>query len=185
MQGHFYSPYIEFGHQLHVNHIMPFLYFQRHPQNVPNYLQFLCYQKDASVPEGCPSPEPLHTFLSGLQANRQSRSIHPYPLTMQFLSLERLCQRVLRLPQYCRDSDRGLVRVNPEVIRQLLHRVIAAQIEQPCHQINHVTSCPHSRNSRSNPRSASCWVCGHRRRNSRSCCHGSLPDRSVRQLVSP
>ena len=72
------SPRIEFGHQLHDNYIMLFLYFQRHPQNVPNYLHFLCHPKNTAVPEDCPNPEPLHTFLSGLQANRQNRSIHPY-----------------------------------------------------------------------------------------------------------
>ena len=36
----------------------------------------------------------------------------------------------------------GLVRVNPEVIHQLLRRVIAAQVEQLCHKVDHVTSCP-------------------------------------------
>ena len=66
--------------------------------------------------------------------------IAQYPLTMQFLFLERLCQRVLRLPQRCR--SRGLVRVNPKVIRQLLSRLVLTQVEQPCHKVDHVTSCP-------------------------------------------
>ena len=37
--------------------------------------------------------------------------------------------------------QQGLVRVNPKVIRQLLRRLIVAQIEQPCRKVDHVTSC--------------------------------------------
>ena len=76
--GTLFSPHIEFGHQLHDNYIMPFLCFQCFPLDVPNYLQFLCRQKNTAVPEGCPNPELSRIFLSDLQANRQGRSIHPY-----------------------------------------------------------------------------------------------------------
>ena len=66
--------------------------------------------------------------------------IAQYPLTMQRLILERLCQRIFCFPQRCR--SRGLVRVDPKVIRQLFRCVKAAQVEQLCHKVDHVTSCP-------------------------------------------
>jgi len=59
---------------------------------------------------------------------------------MQRLILERLCQRIFCFPQRCR--SRGLVRVDPKVIRQLLRRLIVAQIEQPCYKIDHITGSP-------------------------------------------
>ena len=59
---------------------------------------------------------------------------------MQRLILERLCQRIFRFPQRCR--SRGLVRVDSKVIRQLFRCAIAAQVEQLCHKVDHVTSCP-------------------------------------------
>ena len=62
--------------------------------------------------------------------------IAQYPLTMQRLILERLCQRIFRFPQRCR--SRGLVRVDPKVIRQLFRCVIAAQVEQLCHKVDHI-----------------------------------------------
>ena len=61
---------------------------------------------------------------------------------MQRLILERLCQRIFRFPQRCR--SRGLVRVDPKVIRQLLRRVIAVQVEQPCHKVDHIAVGPAS-----------------------------------------
>ena len=75
-----------------------------------------------------------------LPMRQKMQIIAQYPLTMQRLILERLCQRIFRFPQRCR--SRGLVRVNPKVIRQLFRCVIVAQIEQLCHKVDHVTSCP-------------------------------------------
>ena len=71
-----------------------------------------------------------------LPMRQKMQIIAQYPLTMQRLILERLCQRIFRFPQRCR--SRGLVRVDPKVIRQLFRCVIAAQVEQLCHKVDHI-----------------------------------------------
>ena len=75
-----------------------------------------------------------------LPMRQKMQIIAQYPLTMQRLILERLCQRIFRLSQRCRSW--GLVRVDSKVIRQLLRRVIAAQVEQPCHKVDHIAVGP-------------------------------------------
>jgi len=65
--------------------------------------------------------------------------IAQYPLTVQFLLLERSCQRVFRFLQRSRSGR--LIRVNAEVIRQLLCRLQAGQVKQPCHEVDHISLC--------------------------------------------
>ena len=44
---------------------MPFLCFQCFPLDVPNYLQFLCRQKNTAVPEGATEGTPKYKELIG------------------------------------------------------------------------------------------------------------------------
>ena len=71
-----------------------------------------------------------------LPAFQKMQIIAQHPQTAHFLLPVCFQQRTLRFGQGSR--RRGLVRVNPEILCQLLRCLVTAQAKQPCHKVNHI-----------------------------------------------
>ena len=77
--------------------------------------------------------------ILGFPSFQQMQIIAQHPQAMHLIVTESPRQRI---GLFQRHSCRGLVRIDAEVIGQLLCGLIAAQAEQPRHKINHIPGSP-------------------------------------------